>query len=293
MLPAETGSRATMPFVAPCRQLTPLAPLQWLREGWADFRAAPLLSLSYGLFAVLVSMLMAWLAYRFGGYWLLLALLSGFVFIGPVFCLGLYAISAQLERGQAPSPRVSFREAGVHRLGTEMVFALILLVVFLVWARAGTAIHVFYPLGTSPSLGDLAAYLGIGSAVGAVFAAFVFAASAFALPMIMHRDVDAVTAVVTSINAVLRNKPAMAVWAAIIVLGVGLGFATGLLGLAVTIPLLGYATWHGYLGTIDASAFPRHREGVAHLPRPGPMPRAPEANGSAPASGSATTTTPQ
>lgn len=273
MVTTETHGRDTMPFVAPCRPLAPLAPFQWLRQGWADYRAAPFLSLVYGLVAVLISMLMAWLAYRFGGYWLLLALLSGFVFVGPVFCLGLYAISAQLERGQAPSHRVSFREAGIRRLGTEMVFALILLVVFLVWARAGTAIHVFYPLGSHPSLADLAAYLGIGSAVGSVFAAIVFAASAFALPMIMHRDVDAVTAVVTSINAVLRNKAAMVVWAAIIVLGVGLGFATGLLGLAVTIPTLGYATWHGYLATIDASAFPRHREGVTHTPRPGQAPQ--------------------
>jgi uncharacterized membrane protein len=268
MVQAETHSRETMPFVAPCRMLAPRAPLRWVSQGWADFRAAPVLSLAYGLFAVAASLGMTWLALRFGGYWLLLALLSGFVFIGPVFCLGLYAISAQLERGQAPSHRVSLEEAGLNRLGNEMVFALILLVVFLVWARAGTAIHVFYPLGATPGLADLAAYLGIGSAVGAVFAAIVFAASAFALPMLMHRDVDAVTAVVTSINAVLRNKAAMVVWAGLIVLGVGLGFATGFAGLLVTIPVLGYATWHGYLETIDASAFPRHVRGVASTPRP-------------------------
>lgn len=266
---AQTVDRDTLPFVAPCRRLAASAPLGWLRRGWADYRAAPALSLTYGVFTAAVSMLMAWVAWRFGGYWLLLALLSGFVFLGPVFCLGLYAISARLERGQAPSHRVSFREAGINRLGTEMVFALILLVVFLVWARAGTAIHVFFPLAAQPSLGDLAAYLGVGSAVGSVFAAVVFASSAFALPMIMHRDVDAVTAVVTSINAVLRNKSAMVVWALVIVAGVGLGFATGFLGLVVTVPLLGYATWHGYLDTIDASGFPRHSTGVAATPRPG------------------------
>jgi uncharacterized membrane protein len=257
-----------MPFVAPCRQLRPGAPLGWLRKGFADLRAAPVNSLAYGLLICVLSLAMSFIALRFGGYWLLLALLSGFVFLGPVFCIGLYAISAQLERGQPPSLMRSLREAGKRRLGTEMVFALMLLVVFLVWARAGSMVHVFFPMESSPELADLAGYLLIGSAVGSVFAIITFAASAFALPMIMHRDVDAVTAVVTSINAVLRNKAAMLVWILIIVGAVGLGFVTGFLGLIVTIPLIGHATWHGYLETIDASAFPRHAAGIAATPRP-------------------------
>lgn len=257
-----------LPFVAPCRTLAPLAPLAWVAKGWADLRAAPLLSLSYGLFTAVLCLLLAFVAVRFGSYWLLLTTLSGLVFLGPVLCLGLYAISAQLERDQRPSHRVSFREAGTHRLGTEMVFALMLLVVFLVWARAGSMVHVFFPVEANPNLGDLLAYFGVGSAVGAVFAAFTFAASAFSLPMIMHRDVDMVTAVVTSINAVLRNRIAMLVWVGLILLGISLGILTGFLGLIVTIPVLGHATWHGYLATIDASGFPRHQKGVAASPRP-------------------------
>jgi len=257
-----------LPFIAPCRNLDTFAALRWLREGWQDFIAAPVLSIAYGLAVAMISVAMSMVAFRYGSYWLLIAALSGFVFIGPVLCLGLYAISAQLERNQRPVLRRSLREAGVRRLGTEMIFALMLLVVFLVWARAGSMVHVFFPMEASPALADLATYLAVGSAVGSVFAAITFAAAAFSLPMIMHRDVDAVTAVVTSINAVLRNKAAMLVWVAVIVTGIAIGFATGLLGLIVTIPLLGYATWHGYLETIDASAFPRHTEGVAARPRP-------------------------
>ena len=64
------------------------------------------------------------------------------------------------------------------------------------------------------------------------------------------------TALVTSINAVLRNKRAMVVWAALIVAAVVAGFATGFLAFGVLIPLLGYATWHAYRETIDASAWP-------------------------------------
>ena len=269
MVHEQESGQQPLPIAAPCRKLSPTAPFEWLRLGFADIRAAPLISLSYGLFTAVLSWAMSLVALRFGGNWLLIATLSGFVFLGPVLCLGLYAISAQLERGREPSLYASIREAGVRRLGVEMVFALMLLVVFLVWARAASLVHVFFPVEANPDLSQMVAYLGIGSAVGALFAAFTFAASAFALPMIMHRDVDAVTAVVTSINAVLRNKAAMAVWAALIVLSVLIGFLTGFLGLIVTIPLIGHATWHGYEQTIDASVFPRHSRGVAAQPRPG------------------------
>jgi uncharacterized membrane protein len=79
--------------------------------------------------------------------------------------------------------------------------------------------------------------------------------------------------VVTSINAVLRNKPAMAVWAACIVVAVAPGFALLLMGhdrggafawimlaLGITLPLIGHSTWHAYRETIDASAWPEQGE---------------------------------
>jgi len=267
--PVQTPTEAdALPFIAPCRALTPASPLRWLRAGWQDMRAAPGPSLTYGLFMAATSLLLSSVAYLYGSYWLLFAALSGFVFVAPVLCIGLYAISAQLERKQEPSLLRSIREAGKRRLGTELIFGLILLVVFLVWARAGSMVHVFFPVEVEPEFSDLLTYLGVGSAVGSIFAAVTFAASAFSLPMIMHRDVDAVTAVVTSINAVLRNKTAMLIWILIIVFALLLGFATFCLGLVVTLPLIGHATWHAYLDTVDASEFPRHSRGVAATPRP-------------------------
>jgi uncharacterized membrane protein len=110
-------------------------------------------------------------------------------------------------------------------------------------------------------------YLGFGSAIGAVFAAVTFSASAFSLPMIMHRNVDSITAIVTSVNAVLRNKRAMFVWLTLIVVALLLGIATIFIGLVVIIPVIGYAAWHGYQETIDASMFPRHDLGITSTPR--------------------------
>ncbi len=84
----------------------------------------------------------------------------------------------------------------------------------------------------------------------------------------MHRDVDSITAIVTSINAVLRNKLAMFVWLALIVSMLLIGVVTMFVGLIVIIPLIGYAAWHGYLETINADAFPRHEVGITATPRP-------------------------
>lgn len=260
--------RAEMPFVAPCRRISPAAPLRWLRLGWRDFRRAPAQSLAYGVFMAATIALVCVLAWVYGSHWFMLAMLGGFAFLAPLTCIGLYAISAQLERGQTPSLRRALRAGFRRYIGNEMVFALVLLVIFLVWARAGAMVSVFYPLSDDVSARDLAVFLCIGSAVGAIFAVVTFSASAFSLPMIVHRRVDAVTGVVTSVNAVLRNKLALMIWLALIVLGLLIGVATAFVGLAVILPVIGHAAWHGYQETIDADAFPRHVVGVTAAPRP-------------------------
>lgn len=251
--------KPVLPFVAPCRRLGAGAPLRWVRLGWRDYRRAPAQSLGYGAAVVLLSWIVTGIGLHYGSYWAVLILLSGFVFIAPVLALGMYSISRQLERGEPPSFAHSL-EARSGTRGTTLVFALALLVVFLIWARAASMVHVFFPEHGSADAWELAAFLAIGSTVGSVFALLTFMFSAFSLPMICDRDADAITAIVTSVNAVLRNRPAMAVWAVLIVLLTAIGFATALLGLAVTVPVLGYATWHAYRDTIDASAWPANGE---------------------------------
>ena len=71
--------------------------------------------------------------------------------------------------------------------------------------------------------------------------------------MIMDRKTDMVTGVITSANAVLRNKLPLFIWACLIGLCLLVGLLTAYLGLAVLLPVLGYATWHGYRESIDAT----------------------------------------
>jgi len=249
------GDDAPRPFLAPCRIVPATAPFRWLAAGWKDLRAAPRQSLSWGLVVFSLSLSIGTAAYALGSLVMLLTMMSGFVLIGPLLAIALYTISWRLDRGRAPSFRRSTAEIR-RQLGNCAVYALVLMVVFLVWARAGSMVHVFFPVEAEPDWRKLITFLGIGSAVGSIFAVITFSASAFSLPMLTDRQTDTVTAVVTSINAVLRNKPAMLVWMAIIVFSVALGFATAFVGLIVLFPLLGHATWHSYKDVIDASDWP-------------------------------------
>lgn len=267
----ETGqqdiNRDELPFVAPCKKLSPWAPFGWVRLGIRDLLHAPQQSMVYGLAVAVLIAVVSLLAWLKGSQWIMFAMLGGFVFLAPLTCIGLYAISAQLERGQPVSLARSLRAAFRRHLGNELIFAIVLLVIFLVWARAAVMVGVFFPSEGDVTVGDLWPYLAFGSLVGSVFAAVTFCASAFSLPMIMHRDVDSITAVVTSVNAVLRNRRAMLLWLAIIVVGLALGLVTAFVGLIVIIPVIGYAAWHGYLETIDADRFPRHEVGITSVPR--------------------------
>ena len=233
------------PFAAPCNDLSPSDTFKWLREGWKDYRAAPGLSFGWGAFFFLLSWAVVLVAWKIGGKAWLIGLVTGFVFIAPLLAFAMYAISRKICMGVQPTVINTIR--AIRRpIANSLVFAWVLLVVFLLWARAAAMVHIFFPSMGDVRLEDLVLYLGVGSAVGAFFAAICFSASVFSLPFIANRNVDVVTAVVSSINAVLRNKWTMALWGIIVAVLTVVGFLTFMAGFIIIIPWLGYATWHGY-----------------------------------------------
>lgn len=250
----DPQSEEPIPFVAPCNDLSPPATFEWLKAGWKDYTSAPGLSLAWGGFCLALSWLVAWLGWKVGGWVLLLSLLSGFVFVAPLLAFGMYSVSRQLCMGNKPSLAKTLR-AVRKPVTNSLVFALVLLIIFLLWARAASMVHIFFPSTGEIKLADLAMYLGVGSAVGAVFAAICFSATVFSLPFIANRDVDVVTAVVSSINAVLRNRWTMALWAILVAGLTAVGFLTAMVGFVVIIPWLGYATWHGYRAALQVEGW--------------------------------------
>ena len=253
--PGQAPESPARPFAVPCTRLDHRAPLRWLRAGWRDYRRAPGLSLLFGIVVLLVSLVISALAWSLGRFALLAALVSGFVFVAPLLGVGLYCVSRELEAGRQPRLNDSFVLAR-RVVGQAGVFALAQGIVLMLWSRAGMMVNALVPI----ERGDFATwaeFLLIGSAAGSVFAALTFAIAAFSLPMIADRDVDMVTAGVSSVNAVLRNKLVALQWAGWIALLTALGFLTGFLGLVLVMPWLAYATWHGYRETLDASDWPR------------------------------------
>jgi uncharacterized membrane protein len=245
---------ADRPFAAACRPLSTTAVWRWLAAGWRDYRNSWRVSTVFGQLVLGISLAVVLLAWWLGKYILVLAMLTGFVFIAPLLATGMYSVSRQLARGEQVSLSRCIRRMHLA-LRDAMLFALVLLVIFLVWVRAASMVHVFFPVSADQDWTALLLFLVVGSAVGSIFALLVFAATAFSLPMIVDKDADMITAIITSINAVLRNKPAMLLWLLIILAMLLVSFATLGLGLIVSIPWLGYASYHAYAEGIDAGAW--------------------------------------
>ena len=131
-------------------------------------------------------------------------------------------------------------------MGYERLFAVMLSTLI-----ATLIIVLSIVAGIEPALGQNTGSYKMAPLLAALLLAFLaFCASAFALPMILDQDADGATAILTSINAVLRNMRVMALWALLIFVLTAVGFATALIGLAVITPVLGYATWHAYRETV-------------------------------------------
>lgn len=240
------------PIVAPCRNIPASAPFLWINKGWQDLKKVPRISLSYGFVMMLISVFITYVAYTAHSIVLAIALTAGFFFLGPIIAIGLYSLSRQISNRVEPQFLRCLRE-GKKNLGNEMVLSFMFLIIFLIWARAASMLHIFFP--STMKTEDWIMFLSVGTLVGAIFAGIIFIVGAFSIPMLMDRKVDTVTAVITSINAVLKNKITMVIWGLIIVLLVFIGIATFYIGFIVLLPIVGHATWHAYKETIDSDAW--------------------------------------
>lgn len=100
------------------------------------------------------------------------------------------------------------------------------------------------------NLGFIVTYL----AVGAVFAGLIFAVSVVSIPMMLDRQVDAITAGLTSLRLVLGQPLVMLAWGASITLLVVLALLPGFLGLLLVGPVVGHASWHAYRAAVQPEA---------------------------------------
>ena len=233
------------------------APFAWLAAGWRDFRAAPGASLFYGLaFVGMGYVLNAFFSSR---PHITLALGTGFTLLGPFLTIGLYHLSRQRERGEKPQLASSL-SAWRANPGAIGFYAIILLLLFAGWARVSVLLVALLFEGSMPTVatfvqhfifsGENAAFLVIYLGVGAGFALLVLALSVVSIPLMMDRGTDTVTAMIASFLALTRSFPAMLLWGILIGTLIFAGLATFYIGLALTGPLVGHATWHAYRAVV-------------------------------------------
>jgi uncharacterized membrane protein len=230
-----------------------------LGAGLQDFRAAPLYGLFFGACYVLGGWLIIAMLWKLNLPFFAYPLAMGFVLVAPFFASGLYEVSRRLEVGEPlswPAILGAFRGPEKRDLrwmalvtGFSMVLwmdiAAILFFGFMGFQDFGP--DFFTNLFTTPS-GLL--FLLIGNTAGALIAAAVFSISVISFPMLFDRDIDFVTAMVTSVKTVEKNPRVMFIWALIIGALMLLSLLSALVGLIIIVPVLGHATWHLYRRTI-------------------------------------------
>jgi uncharacterized membrane protein len=253
--PGDAGGGQASAFDITLRPLPLNAPLQWLAAGWRDFTRAPGIGLFYGACFAGMGWLLLTVYEHAPAYMLWLS--AGFLLMGPVLCLGLYDASAKLERGEAPDLGDSLT-AWDTCTGTLAIFGGVLLILEMIWGRAALIVFAvsfdgmpdfkgsLMKLIDPENIGFIVAYLG----VGAVFAGLIYAISVVSIPMILHRQTDAVTAALTSLRLCLTQPLVMLLWGATLTVLVVAAMLPWFLGLLVVGPVLGHASWHAYRAAV-------------------------------------------
>ncbi len=242
------------------RRIPLAAPLGWLARGARDLVATPGIAAFYGIcFWAMAATLGA--VFRNKPEYTM-TIVSGCLLVGPFLAMGLYEASRRREQGAAASLSRSLTCWDRH-LGSMGLLVLVLTVLELLWGRASLVVFaVFFDTGMPSTAGVLDAvfnprnwkFLAVYVAVGSVFAALVFCTTVVAIPMILDRDTDAVTAALTSFRVVLENTLAMLFWGALVVLLTLAALWPWALGVLVVGPWLGHATWHAYRDAVGWDA---------------------------------------
>jgi len=235
-----------------------------LRLGLQDFAAARTDVAALCLIYPVIGVFLAIVTARGGLLPLLFPIASGFALVGPFAAIGLYEISRRRERYGDANWISAFSVIRSPAIGRIALLGAGLIVLFLLWLVSALAIYNA-TLGPLPPASVAAfitalfttpagwAMIGLGFAVGAVFAVIVLAISVVTFPLLLDRPVSLRTAIFTSIDALRRNPVTLIFWGLMIATGLFLGSLPCFLGLIVVLPILGHATWHLYRRVVKRS----------------------------------------
>lgn len=227
-----------------------------LALGWQDFRRAPLIGLAFSAIYVLGGWLIFWVTTSKGQIWWTLPASAGFPILGPFIACGFYEISRRLEAGEPLAVGEIFGVIFRQKDRQIPAMAAVIVVYFLFWNFLSHMIFALF-LGNATMTNvssSLAVFmspeglimLAFGTVVGAAFATLLFCLTVVSLPLLLDREVDFVTAMLTSFALVTANPRVMLGWGALIAICLFLGMLPAFLGLFLVLPVFGHASWHLY-----------------------------------------------
>ena len=189
-------------------------------------------------------------------------MLAGYTLIGPLIALGTYELSRRREKGLDTLRRHAFGVLRSPSIFAIAALSVVLMAFYFAWMVAAQAIYELKfgeavpasieefvrQVFTTPSGHSL---IIMGSGAGFLFAVVVFTFSVVSYPMLLDRDVGIITAVQTSVRAVLTNPVTMGMWGFFIAGALFVGSLPFFVGLAVVMPVLGHASWHVYRKVVE------------------------------------------
>jgi uncharacterized membrane protein len=233
-----------------------------LHKGLDDFLACPSHLVLLALIYPVVGLLLARLTFHYDILPLLFPIITGFALVGPLAAVGLYEISRHRELHGEVKWKHAFDAFNSHSISAILALGFVQLIIYLAWLAAalviyrstfGSVIPTSIPQFVDDILTTNAGWtlIIVGCGVGFLFAAVVLTISVVSFPMLVDRDVGAMHAIQTSIQAVTVNPVMMATWGIIVVTLLVIGMLPFFVGLAVVMPVLGHATWHLYRRVVE------------------------------------------
>lgn len=254
----DPGQAAQRPGTLPAVAALSVSDMhQCLFEGMSDFARAPVYGIFFGAVFALAGLAIVAALTWWQIPWLIYPFAIGFPLIGPFAAAGLYEVSRRLETGQPLSWGTVLPVVWAQR-GRELSWmAFVMLFVFWIWMyqiRLLVALFLgrlsfstldrFLTIVFTTTEGWI--FLAVGHVVGAAISLGLFSITVISIPLLMERNIDFVTAMITSIKTVAASPAVLLGWGVVVTVSMLVACVPFFLGLLVVLPVLGHTTWHIY-----------------------------------------------
>ncbi len=228
-----------------------------LIKGVSDFLQAPMFGLFFGSIFAFGGILIVQSFYVWEKGWMIYPMIVGFPLIGPFIAAGLYEVSRRLEQGLPLRWREILSVISLQTGRQIPYMAFVMLFVFWIWMyQIRLLIAIILGRMSFPSLDAFIniiittpegwAFVIISHIVGACFSLLLFSITVISIPLIMDRDIDFVTGMITSVKTVMKSPVVMICWGIFIAVTLFFSIIPLFLGLLISLPVLGHASWHIY-----------------------------------------------